>query len=446
VKITIYGCGYVGLVSAACFAHLGHDVLAMDIDEKKIAALKRGESPIHEAGLSELLLADNLHYTSDIREAVEFSPIQIICVGTPESETGAADLTYVDACADAINKHASSEKILVIKSTVPVGTGDALASRLKNCILVSNPEFLREGLAVYDFLHPERVLIGTDHPNAGQTIAALYEKITDERHPIVHMDRRSSELSKYAANAMLATRISFMNEMAQISERVGANIDQVALSMGLDSRIGPLFLRAGCGYGGSCFPKDVAALRHLAASHDYEAEILTAVDSVNAEQKLALVKKVIARFGEDLTGRTFAVWGLAFKPDTDDIREASSLVIIQELLSRNATIQAFDPIAVPNTQKELGHLDRLYFPSDPYACLENADALLLVTEWKEFKNADKDRIENTLKTPVIFDGRNCFHATDWVNAEYFSIGRGSDRPHPSKSQGTRLKTHNLEPA
>lgn len=434
MKITIYGCGYVGLVTAACFASLGHEVLAYDIDENKIDALNQGKSPIYEAGLSERLQSPNLQFTTDLSSAVAYSPIQFICVGTPESADGSADLSYVTRCAETIADQMTEDKLIVIKSTVPVGTGDALMAHLATRLtsrhiqvkarLISNPEFLREGLAIADFMHPERVIIGGDDRLAMETVARLYQAITDEKHPVLFMDRRSSELSKYAANAMLATRISFMNEISQIAERVGARIDEVALSMGFDSRIGPQFLKAGCGYGGSCFPKDVSALRFLAKRTGYEPKILESVETVNAEQKRVVAEKIYSRFGHDLSGITFAIWGLSFKPDTDDIREASSLVLIRELLSHSATIQAYDPVANENTDRELGPQENLYFMNSAREALKDADALVLVTEWSEFKSIPPTEIQHLLKQPIIFDGRNLYQPEEWVGAEYFSIGRG----------------------
>lgn len=433
MKITIYGCGYVGLVSAACFASLQHEVLAVDISAEKIEALKQGQSPIFEPGLSELLSSKNLQFTTDLEFAANFSSIQMVCVGTPEKEDGSADLSSVYACVQAITKHAREKKIMVIKSTVPVGTGDACAQSNKSHTFISNPEFLREGLAIHDFMNPERVVIGGDDVETMEIVANLYQVITNAEKPIVKMDRCSAELSKYAANAMLATRISFINEIARVAEKVGADIDQVAYSMGLDSRIGPQFLKAGCGYGGSCFPKDVAALRVLAKQAGVEMKLLSAVDTVNAEQKLELVKKITQRFGEDLSKFTFAIWGLAFKPDTDDIREASSLVLIRELLAKKATLQVYDPAAMGAVKREFSNCDNLYFVSDQYEALNQADALVIVTEWAVFKNADKKQI----KTPVIFDGRNIFTKQDWPEAEYYSIGRGNINP-KNKREDTQI--------
>ena len=429
MKISIYGCGYVGLVSAACFAKLGHDVLAMDIDASKIVNLKNGLSPIFENGLTELLTSSRLRFTSDFSEAVEFSTVQFICVGTPQSESGAADLSYVHACAKKIGDLSRENKIIVIKSTVPIGTGDELALQIAQrhqdyqFSFISNPEFLREGLAVQDFLKPERVIIGGDDYEAINTVASLYNSIIHSENALLKMARRSSEFCKYASNAMLATRISFMNEMSQIADRVGANIDDVALGMGLDSRIGPLFLRAGCGYGGSCFPKDVSALRYLANANGYDPQILNAVEEVNQQQKLVLVDKICQHFGDDLSGKTFALWGLAFKPDTDDIREASSLVIIKELLARHASIQAFDPVASHNARVALGERENMAYSDDPYQALKGADALIIATEWSLFREADRSVICESLKNPVIFDGRNIFKSSDWQPGTYYSIGR-----------------------
>ena len=439
MKLTVVGAGYVGLVTGACFAEMGNDVLCVDLDETKIAKLKRGELPIHEPGLQEIVArnvaAERLHFGTDLKEGVRFGTIQFIAVGTPPDEDGAADMQHVLAAARSIGRHMTDYKLVVDKSTVPVGTADAVhaaiaAGQAERGVrvpysVVSNPEFLKEGAAVEDFMRPDRIVVGADDERAVHLMQALYAPFQRARDKLVIMDIRSAELTKYAANAMLATRISFMNEIALLAEKLGADIEQVRRGIGSDPRIGHQFLYAGCGYGGSCFPKDVKALLHSANEVGEPLLLLNAVERANERQKMVLVDRIVERFGENLQGRRFALWGLAFKPDTDDMREAPSRVIIAELLRRGAKISAHDPVAMPEARRIFDGVPGLDFAAMPNEALEGADALIVVTEWKAFRSPDFERLRATLRQPVVFDGRNLFdpEMMRTLGFEYMSIGR-----------------------
>jgi UDPglucose 6-dehydrogenase len=439
MKITVIGTGYVGLVSGACMAEMGNDVLCLDLDPEKIRILKEGGIPIHEPGLDALVernvAAGRLHFTTDVAEAVRFGTIQFIAVGTPPDEDGSADLQYVLSAARNIGRLMTDYKVVVDKSTVPVGTADKVKAAIADELakrgnevefaVVSNPEFLKEGAAVEDFMRPDRIVVGADDERAIHLMRALYAPFQRNRDKLVVMDLRSAELTKYAANAMLATRISFMNELALLADRMGADIEMVRQGIGSDPRIGYHFLYAGCGYGGSCFPKDVKALIRTARDAGQELKVLQAVEDANDAQKMVLVDKIVARFGEDLSGRRFALWGLAFKPNTDDMREAPSRVIIGELFRRGATITAYDPVAMTETKRIFGDEPRLAYAEKPMDALEEADALLIVTEWKEFRSPDFERIKAALKQPVVIDGRNLYEpeVPRSFGIEYSAIGR-----------------------
>lgn len=435
MKIAVIGTGYVGLVAGTCFAESGNNVICVDIDEKKVADLHEGIIPIYEPGLDEMVKHNvkegRLSFTTQTAEAVQASDIVFIAVGTPPAEDGSADLQYVLAVATEVGKAANGPKVIVDKSTVPVGTADkvkaaASAQTEHEISVVSNPEFLKEGAAIDDFMKPDRVVVGSDTERARDMMHRLYEPfVHDNPNKIIHMDVRSAELTKYAANAMLATRISFMNEIANICERVGADVTKVRTGIGTDSRIGMPFLYAGCGYGGSCFPKDVQAIVRTAREYDYDFKILQAVEEVNAKQKFLLYEKVHEHFDGDLAGKTFAVWGLAFKPRTDDMREAPALYIIDSLVKAGATVKATDPEAIEQASWRLeGCGDKVSFHEHPYDTLEGADALLLVTEWSEFRNPDFDLIKEKLSSPVIFDGRNIFPKAELEKQgfAYYPIG------------------------
>jgi UDPglucose 6-dehydrogenase len=420
-------------------AEMGNDVLCLDLDPEKIRILKEGGIPIHEPGLDAVVArnveAGRLHFTTDVAEAVRFGTIQFIAVGTPPDEDGSADLQYVLSAARNIGRLMTDYKVVVDKSTVPVGTADkvkaAIAEELAKrgqemeFAVVSNPEFLKEGAAVDDFMRPDRIVVGADDERAIHLMRALYAPFQRNRDKLVVMDVRSAELTKYAANAMLATRISFMNELALLADRMGADIEMVRQGIGSDPRIGYHFLYAGCGYGGSCFPKDVKALIRTARENGQELKVLQAVEDANDVQKMVLVDKIVAKFGEDLSGRRFALWGLAFKPNTDDMREAPSRVIINELFRRGATVTAYDPVAMTETRRIYGEEPRLTLAEKPMDALEGADALVIVTEWKEFRSPDFERIKSALKQPVIFDGRNLYEpeVPRAAGIEYSAIGR-----------------------
>jgi len=420
MKISMIGTGYVGLVTGACLADAGNTVLCLDLDAAKIKVLNDGGIPIHEPGLLELVqknvAAGRLKFTTSVEESVAHGLVQFIAVGTPPDEDGSADLQYVVAAARSIGRLMSSEKIIVDKSTVPVGTADkvrdAIADELQKrgaqipYHVVSNPEFLKEGAAVEDFQRPDRIVVGLDSPRAEEVMRQIYAPFQRQHDRLMVMDVRSAELTKYAANAMLATRISFMNELANVAESLGADIENVRRGIGSDSRIGYGFLYSGAGYGGSCFPKDVKALIRTAARFGHDLKVLNAVENANALQKLVLVRKVCKAFGENLKGLRFAVWGLAFKPNTDDMREAPSRVIIKELVDRGASICAYDPVAMPEAKRVIE--DAIDYADSPMAALEGADALLIVTEWKEFRSPDFEEMARRLKSKRIFDGRNMY--------------------------------------
>lgn len=453
MKITIIGSGYVGLVTAACLSEMGNDVFCLDLDETKISMLTCGQVPIYEPGLDEIIARNmklgRLIFSTDVKSSVQHGDIQFIAVGTPPDEDGSADLKYVLAAAKNIGRFMSGSKVVVNKSTVPVGTGQKVSSvlmselklRQKDSLeysVVSNPEFLKEGAAIDDFMRPDRIVIGHDQTAFGlkarDLMGKLYAPFNRNHNRILFMDVKSAELTKYAANAMLATRISFMNELANLADLTGADIEMVRHGIGSDARIGFGFLYAGTGYGGSCFPKDVQALVKTGKEFGCQMQILNAVESVNERQKLILINKICQRFGENLTGKSFALWGLAFKPDTDDMRAAPSRVIIRELLKKGASVIAHDPIAERealnalaidfSNQPEL--LKKFSIVSSPMSAVKGADALIIVTEWKTFRSPDFEGLKRQLREPVIFDGRNLYDPTQMLEMgfDYFAIGRG----------------------
>ena len=436
MKITIVGTGYVGLVSGACFAEVGNEVLCLDLDASKIRTLEAGEIPIYEPGLLEVVkrnrAAGRLHFTTDVERAVRFGTVQCIAVGTPPGEDGSADLQHVLAAARSIGRHMAEYRVIVDKSTVPVGTADKVRGADTPFAVVSNPEFLKEGAAVEDFMRPDRIVVGADDPKAIQIMRALYAPFQRNHDRFFLMDVRSAELTKYAANAMLATRISFMNELANLAERLGADIEEVRRGIGSDPRIGFHFLYAGAGYGGSCFPKDVKALIRTAEEAGGVLPILEAVHEVNSAQKKVLARKILARFGGKLSGRHIAVWGLAFKQNTDDVREASSRVLIEELVANGATVTAYDPVAMPAAKRALAGVAGIRYAGSPLAALDGADALAVVTEWQEFRSPDFEAIRARLKTPVIFDGRNLYDPAQLkrLGLEYHPIGRAAVKAGP----------------
>jgi UDPglucose 6-dehydrogenase len=449
MKITIIGTGYVGLVTGACLAELGNDVFCLDVDQRKIDLLNNGGIPIHEPGLEEVVARNRasgrLQFSTDVAASVAHGQLQFIAVGTPPDEDGSADLQYVLAAARNIGRHMDGYKVIVDKSTVPVGTADRVGAAVREELrargadtefaVVSNPEFLKEGAAVDDFMRPDRIVIGHDDSPAGQRardlMKLLYAPFNRNHERVYWMDVRSAEFTKYAANAMLATRISFMNELANLADQVGADIEAVRHGIGSDPRIGHSFLYAGAGYGGSCFPKDVQALERTARQYDQELLILRAVEAVNDRQKLVLGRKVVQRFGDDLTGMKFAVWGLAFKPNTDDMREAPSRVLLKELIERGASVAVHDPVAMEEAQRVLAldlseaQLARVEFKKTPMEALDGAEALVIVTEWKAFRSPDFEQIKARLKHPVIIDGRNLFEPPlmTGLGIEYHGIGR-----------------------
>jgi len=449
MKITIIGTGYVGLVTGACLAELGNDVFCLDVDQRKIDLLNDGGIPIHEPGLEEVVArnraAGRLHFSTDVAASVAHGQLQFIAVGTPPDEDGSADLQYVLAAARNIGRHMDGFKVIVDKSTVPVGTADRVAAAIREELatrsaqteftVVSNPEFLKEGAAVEDFMRPDRIVIGHDDTPSGQRarelMKLLYAPFNRNHERTYWMDVRSAEFTKYAANAMLATRISFMNELANLADKVGADIEAVRHGIGSDPRIGHSFLYAGAGYGGSCFPKDVQAIERTARQYGQDLLILSAVEAVNERQKQVLGRKVVARFGEDLAGKRFAVWGLAFKPNTDDMREAPSRVLLQELIERGATVTVHDPVAMAEARRvlamDLGEekLSRIEFTDAPMDALNGAEALLIVTEWKAFRSPDFEQIKARLRNPVIIDGRNLYEPAlmTGMGIEYHGIGR-----------------------
>ncbi|WP_439136359.1 UDP-glucose dehydrogenase family protein [Pseudomaricurvus sp.] len=448
MKITVFGIGYVGLVQAAVLADVGHDVCCVDVDERKIENLKQGEIPIFEPGLTPLVKenyeAGRITFTTSPQEGVEFGDVLFIAVGTPPDEDGSADLKYVLAVAESIAVHMNSGKIIIDKSTVPVGTADRVAEKIEASLqkrfhnpseaplfsVVSNPEFLKEGAAVQDCMTPDRIIIGlrdnSDAMKVQDVMRDLYAPFNRNRDRMIFMDARSAELTKYAANCMLATKISFMNEMANIAERVGADIEHVRHGIGSDSRIGYQFIYPGCGYGGSCFPKDVRALIHTAGEMDYQSEILQAVESVNGRQKQKLFDYVSQHFAGSLKGKVFALWGLAFKPKTDDMRDASSRVLMEALWAAGAQVQAYDPEAMDECQRIYGSRQDLHLMGTKESALKGADGLIICTEWQSFRAPDFEQLKQLLKTPVIFDGRNLFDPLRMKekNFDYYAIGRG----------------------
>lgn len=432
MKIAVVGTGYVGLVTGTCFAETGNKVTCVDIDQSKVEKLSNGEITIYEPGLEKIFLRNlkegRLKFTTSLEEGIREADIIFLALPTPPGADGAADLKYILSVADHLGKILDGYKVIVDKSTVPVGTADkvkqAIAAHYKGEFdVVSNPEFLREGVAVDDFMKPDRVVVGTESERARKIMGDLFAPFVRQGNPIIYMDERSAELTKYAANSFLAMKISFMNEIAQLCERMGADVDMVRKGIGSDERIGKRFLFPGIGYGGSCFPKDVQALIRSSSEVGYQFNILEAVEKVNANQKLHLVHKIAKYFDDQLAGKHFAVWGLSFKPNTDDIREAPSLEMIQALLDRGATITAFDPEGMPNVRKQLG--DRIQLASNQYDTLHQADALIIATEWSEFRTPDFEMIENKLKQKVIFDGRNLFDVKQMeeLGYHYESIGR-----------------------
>jgi UDPglucose 6-dehydrogenase len=441
MKITIFGSGYVGLVTGACLAEVGNDVLCVDIDERKIAMLREGRIPIHEPGLDGLVTqnqaASRLHFSTDVAAGVAHGLFQFLAVGTPPDEDGSADLKHVVAAAGAVAEHMTGYKIVVLKSTVPVGTADKgravigeTLDRRRSKIeydVVSNPEFLKEGAAVEDFMRPDRIIIGTDNPRTSELLRALYAPFNRSHERLVIMDNRSAELTKYAANTMLATKISLMNELANLAERLGADIERVRVGLGYDPRIGFHFIYPGCGYGGSCFPKDVQALQRAAVDVGYEAQLVQAVEAVNNRQKKRLFEKIHRHFDGALKGRTFALWGLAFKPNTDDMRCAPSRDLMEALWDHGARVRAYDPAAMEETARLYAGHTALKLCDTPEGVLDGADALVVATEWNLFRSPDFKEIKAALKNPVIFDGRNIYDP-DLLESEgftYYGIGRGN---------------------
>ncbi len=440
MKVTVFGVGYVGLVQAAVLADVGHHVCCVDVDEKKIEALKNGQIPIYEPGLTDLVINNydkgRLVFTTDAAEGVTFGKLQFIAVGTPPDEDGSADLQYVLAVAGKIASLMEEPKIIIDKSTVPVGTADKVATHIRGILqqrgveldfhVVSNPEFLKEGSALGDCMRPERIVVGTDSSEVEEQMRELYEPFSRNHDKIMVMDVRSAEFTKYAANCMLATKISFMNEMSNLAERLGVDIEQVRKGIGADSRIGYHFIYPGCGYGGSCFPKDVQAMERSASEVGYEAQILRAVEAVNYRQKEILFAHISRHYGTDLKGKTFALWGLAFKPNTDDMREASSRVLLEALWQAGARVQAYDPEAMDEAQRIYGARDDLLLMGTKEAALHGADALVIVTEWKSFRVPDFGQLYEELKDKVIFDGRNLYDPArvEAMGLAYYGIGRG----------------------
>ena len=444
MRVTIFGSGYVGLVTGACLADAGNHVVCVDVDEAKIARLNQGEIPIHEPGLDELIHRNaekgRIKFTTDGKAGVAHGTFQMIAVGTPPDEDGSADLRYVLAVAETIGQHMDEYKIVMTKSTVPVGTADKVRAKVAETLkgrgaaveydVVSNPEFLKEGAAIADFMKPDRVVVGTDNPRTAELLKTLYDPFTRNRERMIVMDVRSSELTKYAANAMLATKISFMNELANLAERMGADIEKVRLGIGSDPRIGYAFIYPGAGYGGSCFPKDVQALERSARELGYDATVLQAVEERNRRQKQVLFKKISEHFRGKLQGKVIAIWGLAFKPNTDDMREAPSRALMEALWAAGASVRAYDPVAMDETARLYDGRKDLVMCESSEMALDGADALAILTEWQEFRSPDFDDLKQRLKAPVIFDGRNLYDP-DFVRGQgfkYFAIGRGERLP------------------
>ena len=441
MRLTIFGSGYVGLVTGACMAEMGNHVVCYDIDESKIERLNKGEVPIYEPGLDEYIARNmesgRLEFTTDVKKAVDHGLFQFIAVGTPPDEDGSADLKHVLAVAKAIGENMDEYRIVVDKSTVPVGTADKVRAEIQKQLsergdslefdVVSNPEFLKEGAAIGDFMKPDRIIVGTDNPRTTELLKSLYEPFNRNRDRLISMDIRSAELTKYAANAMLATKISFMNELANIAERFGADIEQVRVGIGSDPRIGYHFIYPGAGYGGSCFPKDVQALAKSAADSDYDAVLLNAVEEVNLRQKHRIVEKLQSYYDGELNGKTIALWGLAFKPQTDDMRAAPSRVIMEALWDAGARVRAYDPEAMQEAARIYPDQDGLELCDTANSALEGSDALVIITEWQEFRSPDLDHVKNTLVDPVIFDGRNLYDPSilQTMGITYYGIGRGN---------------------
>ena len=440
MKLVIVGTGYVGLVSGTCFAEMGNKVTCVDIDTTKIEKLTKGIIPIYEPGLEAMVLKNiqekSLFFTTNLEESLQSAEIVFIAVGTPMGEDGSADLQYVVSVAKSIGKNMNRTLVVVNKSTVPIGTADKVREAIQNELndrksnltfdVVSNPEFLKEGDAINDFMKPDRVVIGSDSNEAIEKMKQLYAPFCMSHDRFIAMDIRSAEMTKYAANAMLATKISFMNEIANICERVGADANQVRIGIGSDARIGYSFIYPGAGYGGSCFPKDVKALKKIAEEYHYKAKLITSVEEVNDTQKLVIANKIIKRFGENLSGFTFGIWGLAFKPGTDDMREAPAIYIVKELVKRGAKVQAFDPKAMHEAEDfYLKGVKNVTYTNSKYEALKNADAMVLLTEWKEFRSPDFEEIKTLLKFPVIFDGRNQYNIFNLQEKgiEYYQIGK-----------------------
>jgi UDPglucose 6-dehydrogenase len=441
LKVTVFGSGYVGLVTGACFAEAGNHVVCVDIDAGKVARLQQGEIPIHEPGLDVMVKRNfekgRLKFTTDAEEGIRHGLFQFIAVGTPPEEDGSADLSHVLAVAETIGRHMTEYRVIVDKSTVPVGTADRVRERIKQTLagrgakvefdVVSNPEFLKEGAAINDFMKPDRVVVGTDNPRTAELLKSLYDPFTRNHDRMIVMDVRSAELTKYAANAMLATKISFMNEIANLAERMGADVEKVRVGIGSDPRIGYSFIYPGAGYGGSCFPKDVKALVHSAGEHGFDARLLKAVEAVNRNQKQVLFNKISAYFDGKLKGRTVALWGLAFKPNTDDMRDAPSRELMEALWGAGAKVRAYDPVAMGEAARIYGKRADLALVDSSDAALQGADVLAIVTEWQEFRSPDFDTIRDRLSSPVIFDGRNLYDPAlvKTFGLQYFGIGRSA---------------------
>lgn len=443
MNLTVVGSGYVGLVTGTCFAEMGNKVTCIDVDQNKIAQLKKGVIPIYEPGLEDMVLnnvrSGDLHFSTDLKDGLENAKVVFIAVGTPMGEDGSADLQYVLSVASEIGKKMEHPLVIVDKSTVPVGTADKVADQVElelnkrgvsiDFHVVSNPEFLKEGAAIQDFMKPDRIVIGANNDRAFETMRDLYAPFTHNHDRMIEMDVRSAEMTKYVANAMLATKISFMNEIANICELVDADVNKVRIGIGSDSRIGYSFIYPGSGYGGSCFPKDVKALKKIAENEGYQAELISSVESVNDKQKLVIAEKVVRRFGENLSGKTFAIWGLAFKPGTDDMREAPSIYIANELVKRGATIKAYDPKAMHEAESfYLKDTPNISYFNSKYETLGNANAMILLTEWKEFRSPDFEELKMKLVDPIIFDGRNQYShlRLESKGFEYYQIGKRTE--------------------
>lgn len=442
LNISVIGTGYVGLVTGTCFSEMGNNVWCIDIDENKIENLKKGILPIYEPGLEEMVIRNykegRLNFSVSYKDSIPSSDVCFIAVGTPPGEDGSADIKYVLTAASSIAEYMEGYTVIVDKSTVPVGTSEKVTESINKVLqarnvtsitfdVVSNPEFLKEGVAIEDFMRPDRVVIGSNSEKATKIMKRLYEPFVGNGHPLLSMDIKSAEVTKYAANAMLATRISFMNEIAKLCDAVGGDVKAVRQGIGTDSRIGMSFLYASCGYGGSCFPKDVKELISIGKRNGFEMKIATAVEEVNNEQKKVVVHQIVSKFGENLNGKTFAIWGLAFKPQTDDMREAPSITIISELTTRGAKVKVYDPEAYITAKTYLSKIpsELISYEDDMWSPLKNADALVLITEWKQFRQPNFDKIKELLKTPIIFDGRNQYDISlmKEKNIEYFCIGR-----------------------